>query len=36
MLSANSDMVVVPDGPVSMHTSMLKGTDSSLRVLGLG
>ena len=36
MLPANSDMVVVPHGPVSMHTSMLKGTDRSLRVLGLG
>ena len=32
MLSVNSDTVVVPDGPVSMHTNMLKGTDSNLRV----
>ena len=36
MLSVNSDTVVVPDGPASAHTNMLKGTDSNLRVLGLG
>ena len=36
MLSANSDTVVVPDGPASTHTNMLKGTDSNLRVLCLG
>ena len=36
MLSANSDTVDVPDGPASTHTNMLKGTDSNLRVLGLG
>ena len=36
MLSVNSDAVVVPDAPVSTNTNMLKGTDSNLRVLGLG
>ena len=36
MLSVSSDTVVVPDGPVSTHTNMLKGTYSNLRVLGLG
>ena len=36
MLSVNSDAVVAPDAPVSTHTNMLKGTDSNLRVLGLG
>ena len=36
MLSANSDTVVVADGPASTHTNMLKGTDSNLRVLCLG
>ena len=36
MLSVNSDTVVATDGPVSTHMNMLKGTDSNLRVLGLG
>ena len=36
ILSVNSDAVVVPDAPVSTHSNMLKGTDSNLRVLGLG
>jgi len=35
MLTVNNDMAVAPDGPVSMHTNMLKETDSNLRVLGL-
>lgn len=36
MLSDNIDTVVVPDGTVCTHPNMLKGTDSNLRVLGLG
>ena len=36
MLSENVDTLVAPDGAVCTHPNMLKGTDSSLRVLGLG
>ena len=36
MLFVNSDAVVVPDALVSTHTNMLKGTESNLRVSGLG
>ena len=36
MLSVSADTVVVPDGPASRHTIMLKGTSSNMRVLGLG
>ncbi|XP_068737311.1 uncharacterized protein [Montipora capricornis] len=35
-MSVSSDTGVAPDGPVSTHTNMLKGTNSNLRVLGLG
>ena len=36
VLSENVDTLVAPDGAVCTHPNMLKGTDSSLRVLGLG
>ena len=36
MLSVSSDTVVIPDGPVSTYTNMLTGTNSNMRVFGLG
>ena len=35
-LSVKNDTVATPDDPVHIHTNMLKGTDSNLKVLGLG
>ena len=35
-LYVKNDIVTTPDDPVHIHTNMLKGTDSNLRVLGLG
>ena len=36
MLSVSDDTIVEPDGTERTHTNMLKGSESNLRVLGLG